>query len=54
MAEGKLLQVIQWGSNYIGEQIPSTKILLFIGLRVYCQNLQGEGERESSYSVNKF
>lgn len=36
MAEGNALQIVQWTSNYIGEQIPSTKILSFRGLRVYC------------------
>lgn len=36
MAEEKPLQVVQWGSNYICEQIPSIKILPFISFIIYC------------------
>lgn len=32
VAEEKALQIVQWDSNYIGEQIPSTKFVPFIGL----------------------
>lgn len=64
MAEGKPLQVAQWGSNYICEQISSTKILhqfhnllfsldlSYVDLIYYLEAYEGQAKRKNAASFS--